>query len=401
MDDQDANGGSGPGDTSTSAGEKVMGTLSSSALERLVARSSNIITVLGADGSLRFSSGGALSTLGIHVGIEPGADAFSVVHPDELAAAHASFDDLLLGKIGREKPLEFRIRSKDGAWHYMEAFAESHFDDPEIAGMVIYSHDVTERHQWTEERERLLDELRARAAELADNARRRDELVAAIAHELRTPVTALSGFFELLADELGAGGPEEGSKVEEYLRLTDGALRRLVRLTGDLEFLGSDGQHELELRLAPLDVAAIAHRSTDGARRSAAAMGIDLRTSIQAGPTLVGDDDRIGQVIDNLLSNAIKFTPRGGRVVLVVEPTEVGWLIECQDSGIGVPEGEADYLLDRYFRASNVRTGDVSGTGIGLSVVKTIVDGHGGTIGVRSKEGDGTTVTVRLANPTG
>ncbi len=370
--------------------------LAYSLLERLLERSDTIITVLEPDGSLRWSAGGALSVFGEHVGMQPGEDALSAVHPDEIVRARASFEDLLTGRVRREEPLEFRVGTRQGRWHYMEAFAESLLDDPDIAGIVVYAHDVTERHEWTEERDRLLDELRARASELAINAAHREELMAALAHELRTPLTTISGFCELLADEMGGGDGHQGSSVQEYLAMINDAVRRLVRLTGDLEFLSEVGPGGLRLKSEPVDVASVAGRSVDRARRPAASKRIDLRTSIRQGPQLLGDEDRIGQAVDNLLSNAIKFTPTGGRIDLQVLPTSSGWLIQCDDTGIGVPDEEVRLVLDRFYRGSNARAAAVAGSGIGLSVVRAIVEGHRGTIRVSSDQGAGTTVTVTL-----
>ena len=181
-----------------------------------------------------------------------------------------------------------------------------------------------------------------------------------------------------------------------YLAMINDAVRRLVRLTGDLEFLSEVGPGGLRLKSAPVDVASVARRSVDRARRPAASKRIDLRTSIRHGPELVGDEDRIGQVVDNLLSNAIKFTPSGGRVDLQVSPLSSGWRIQCGDTGIGVPDEEVRLVLDRFYRGSNARAAAVAGSGIGLSVVRAIVEGHRGAIDVESEEGAGTRVTVTL-----
>ncbi len=367
-----------------------------SVLERLLERADTIITVLEADGALRWSAGGALSVFGAHVGLEAGEDALSVIHPDEVGRARASFEDLLAGRVGRDQPLEFRIRTTEGRFHYMEAFAESLLDDPDIGGIVVYAHDVTERHDWMEERDRLLEELRGRADELAINAAHREELMAALAHELRTPLTTISGFCELMTEEIVTSDERPSSVVQEYLATINDAVRRLVRLTGDLEFLSEVGPGGLRLKSAPVDVATVARRSVDRARRTAASKKVDLHTSIRRGPELMGDEDRIAQVVDNLLSNAIKFTPSGGRVDLRVSPVDSGWRIQCNDTGIGVPDEELRLVLDRFYRGSNARTASVAGSGIGLSVVRAIVEGHRGTIRIDSEEGAGTRVTVTL-----
>jgi signal transduction histidine kinase len=110
--------------------------------------------------------------------------------------------------------------------------------------------------------------------------------------------------------------------------------------------------------------------------------------------TLWADQSRLAQVLDNLLSNAIKFTPEGGKVVVGVSSSNQTAHLEVSDTGVGIPEDEAERLFQRFFRASTAK--DISGTGLGLSIVKSIVEAHGGTISVNSRVAVGTTVAVDL-----
>jgi signal transduction histidine kinase len=114
------------------------------------------------------------------------------------------------------------------------------------------------------------------------------------------------------------------------------------------------------------------------------------------GEPIVGDVDRLGQVLDNLLSNAIKFTPAGGRVSVTAVPDPQGWMIEVSDTGIGIPEDEQDRLFSEFYRASNSRTDRTPGTGLGLVISRLIVDRHGGDLRLISEEGRGSTAVLRL-----
>src|SRR5262249_43497656 len=123
--------------------------------------------------------------------------------------------------------------------------------------------------------------------------------------------------------------------------------------------------------------------------------GVELTTQVDAAG-VAGDAGRLGQVVDNLLSNAIKFTPEDGQVS--VELTNGGGeaTLVIRDTGMGVPEDEGDRLFGKFFRASTVLDQKIPGVGLGLSICKAIVEGHGGEIAIASSEGDGTTVTVTL-----
>jgi two-component system phosphate regulon sensor histidine kinase PhoR len=108
---------------------------------------------------------------------------------------------------------------------------------------------------------------------------------------------------------------------------------------------------------------------------------------------------RLGQVLDNLLANAVKFTPEGGRVELRVGPRGTGIGIDVADTGMGIPAAEAEQLFERFFRTSNATDQAVPGTGLGLTIVKALVDAHGGRISVDSVEGSGTTFRIDLPGP--
>ncbi len=117
-------------------------------------------------------------------------------------------------------------------------------------------------------------------------------------------------------------------------------------------------------------------------------------------PDVVGDRDRLGQTVDNLISNALKFTPEGRAITVRVHDTEAGVSIAVCDEGAGIPAEDLGRLFERFYRSSSASRRAVPGVGLGLSIVQTIVEAHGGTVRIDSTEGEGTTVTLLLPHHT-
>jgi signal transduction histidine kinase len=222
--------------------------------------------------------------------------------------------------------------------------------------------------------------------------RLRDAFVAAVSHELRTPLTSISGFLELLADE----EHELGETGRGYLAVIRRSTDRLQRIVEDLLLVAQIQAHRLELRLGSADLAEIASAAAEAARPAAEEKEIALEVDAEAPITLVADAQRLGQVLDNLVSNAIKFTDRGGSVTVQVTSGDTWAGVSVTDTGVGIPLEEQGGLFSRFFRASTATTRAIPGTGLGLVIARAIVDEHGGRIALRSREGEGTQVTVTL-----
>ena len=172
--------------------------------------------------------------------------------------------------------------------------------------------------------------------------------------------------------------------------------RRLLRLVGDLLFVAQFEAGKLALELAAVDVAAIAADAVEAAGPRARGREIALSLSAEPTPLAAGDADRLAQAFDNLISNAIKFTPAGGRVDVRVWVRGDVAHAEFEDTGVGIPAGEQELLFRRFFRATTATEHAIPGVGLGLTIVKAIVEGHGGRIDVRSERGAGTTFHVLL-----
>jgi signal transduction histidine kinase len=222
--------------------------------------------------------------------------------------------------------------------------------------------------------------------------RLRDAFVAAVSHELRTPLTSVSGFLELLGDE------EDSLALtgRTYLTAARRGTARLQRIVEDLLLVAQIEADLLELHTEPVDLAELAADAVEEASAAAAEKRIAITLDADVSLPLEADAARLRQVLDNLLSNAIKYTPAGGEVVLSTSDSEGRRRIEISDNGIGVPQDELGQLFSRFYRASTATRRAIPGTGVGLVIARAIVESHGGTISLESREGEGTRVTVTL-----
>ena len=222
--------------------------------------------------------------------------------------------------------------------------------------------------------------------------RLRDAFVTAVSHELRTPLTSVSGFLELLGDE------EDSLALtgRTYLTAARRGTARLQRIVEDLLLVAQIEADLLELHTEPVDLAELAAEAVEDARAAATEKRVSITLETEGPLFLEADAARLRQVLDNLLSNAIKYTPTGGAVVLSTSDSDGRRRIEVSDNGIGVPHDELGQLFSRFYRASTATRRAIPGTGVGLVIVRAIVEGHGGTISLESKEGEGTRVTVTL-----
>ena len=229
--------------------------------------------------------------------------------------------------------------------------------------------------------------------QLVEADRLKDEFVALISHDLRTPLTSIIGYVELSLEDVE---PPLDEERRGYLQIVSRSSERLLRLVDDLLFVARLQAGRLILERSDLDLCTIAAQSAQEARPRAEAKQLTLEF-IGGSPVMVeGDKGRLFQLLDNLISNAIKFTPEGGRVEVRAVPADSVALLEVSDTGIGLGPDEAELVFDRFFRSSRVVAQQVPGTGLGLFIARAIVEAHGGTIAASTRAGGGTTFHVEL-----
>jgi signal transduction histidine kinase len=248
----------------------------------------------------------------------------------------------------------------------------------------------------------LLRELAGRAALAVDNARLlhdateavrlRDDFLAIASHDMRTPLAAVLGYVELARRRSVRGGGD--AKLVEYLDAAHRMTGRLTELVGDLLDLSllSSGR-PLALEQEPLDLRTMSAQVVEEHRRLHTTHAFTLAAP-EVPVTVRSDARRLQRVLDNLLSNAVKYSPDGGTITVRVANDGETASIAVTDEGIGIPEHDLPHLFARYARGSNA--GVVRGTGLGLAGSREIIDQLGGSITVESREGKGSTFTVRL-----
>ncbi|GAA1354462.1 sensor histidine kinase [Streptomyces beijiangensis] len=238
-----------------------------------------------------------------------------------------------------------------------------------------------------------LDALEERNHHLAELADERARFTAAVSHDLRTPLTSVSSFCELLATD------EQNPLTDEhriYVGIIAKSAERMLRIIGDLLLITHLETRSLALDLGDVDVSDLCTTTVAELAPVAAAAQVTLRCEAGSGPLLHGDRHRLRQVLDNLVGNAIKFTPKGGEASLSCRYETAGrrWTLTVADNGIGIPEDQQEGVFGQFRRAAN--SAGFQGSGLGLSIARGLVERHGGTVALAGAEGVGTTVTVTL-----
>ena len=243
------------------------------------------------------------------------------------------------------------------------------------------------------ERKVLLDSERQARAEAERTSQMKDEFLATLSHELRTPLTAILGWAQVL--RRGSRGEDD---LHRGLQTIERNARAQAQLIEDLLDMSSITSGKVQLEMVPLAPAAIAAAAIDTVLPAAEAKHIQVERDFDPAPGMVaGDANRLQQIIWNLLTNALKFTPRGGTVRVGVRRDGEYIAISVEDSGIGIAAGFLDHVFERFRQADATTTRKHGGLGLGLSIVKHLVEQHGGTVSAASEgEGRGARFTVRL-----
>jgi two-component system phosphate regulon sensor histidine kinase PhoR len=219
----------------------------------------------------------------------------------------------------------------------------------------------------------------------------RQDFVANISHELRTPIASLKALVETLQD----GAIADKSVAEDFLYRMQVETDKLAQMVSELGELSRIESGDFSIKVEPLDIAVVAARVAERLRAQAERAMLSLNLDVAIGlPHIMGDENRIEQVLVNLVHNAIKFTPQGGRVTISLGVENDAVSISVSDTGIGIPADDLPRIFERFYKVDRARSG--GGTGLGLAIAKHIVQAHGGDIRVASEEGKGSTFTFSL-----
>lgn len=334
---------------------------------------------------------------------------FEVFYPADAVADNFPQKELKeAARVGRFEDEGWRIR-KDGSRFWANVVITALHDHAgKLVGFAKVTRDLTSRREaeeqarqlaaeqaahaeaaaQNEELQRLNEELESALALAEHSTRVRDDVLAVVAHDLRNPVHTV----------LGAAGVVEviptGEAHNRHVQMIQRAARRMERLISDLLDVASIENGTLSVRTAPVDLTALVSDAVEMVGPQARERNIDIEREIEPGiPTVMGDHDRLMQVLSNLLGNGIKFTPEGGKVRLRLARIEDEVVVSVADNGVGISPTDLPHVFDRFWRARDTKS---KGVGLGLSIASGIVEAHGGRIWAESELGVGTTMTFAL-----
>jgi signal transduction histidine kinase len=274
--------------------------------------------------------------------------------------------------------------------------SESHIARVNRAARALAQGDLSTRvpEDGDAEARELARSFNTMAASLQESERAKDEFFALVSHELRTPLTSIIGYVQLVLDDEALG-----SDAQRFLEIVERNAQRLLRLVGDMLFVAQVEAGRLSLHHEPVVLHGVLADSLDAARPAAERLGVTLELVVEPGSgpdTVIGDRDRLAQALDNLISNALKFCARGDVVTVHRTRADGQAIVEVIDTGDGIPDIEQQQVFDRFHRSATAIDRGVPGAGLGLAVVKTVVEAHDGTVELHSAVGEGTTVRVAL-----
>ncbi|HXX68325.1 MAG TPA: PAS domain-containing sensor histidine kinase [Polyangiaceae bacterium] len=248
-----------------------------------------------------------------------------------------------------------------------------------VEGVMTFDLDVTETVRTRHEMERV--------------SRAKDEFLATVSHELRTPLNAISGWASMLRRK-----PREEDKVDRGLEVIQRNARAQARIVSDLLDVSRIICGKLELKLKAVQMLAAVLGAADVVKPAADGKGVRLIVDLD--PRIgvaIADPDRLQQIVWNLLTNAVRFTPRGGRVTVSGDRTALGIVLRVRDTGTGIPRDKLAHIFERFMQVDSSTTRAHGGLGLGLAIVRHLVEAHGGDVEAQSEGiGRGATFTVTL-----
>lgn len=317
---------------------------------------------------------------------------YSILHPDDRDRTRRAIEACVHGR--QPYDIEYRTVSPTGEIRWVRATGRTYYNERgEPVRFDGTTQDVTDARAKAEERQALLESERLARAEAERASRMKDEFLANLSHELRTPLNAILGWAQLLSRD-----NDDKATLEEGLAVIERNARVQTQLIEDLLDMSRIISGTIRLDVQAVDAASIIDAALETVMPAAQAKGIRLQKVLDphAGP-IAGDPGRLQQVVWNLLSNAIKFTPKDGRVQVLLERVNSHVEISVADTGIGIDPGFLPHMFERFRQADASTTRRHGGLGLGLAIVKQLVELHGGTIRAKSPgEGHGSTFTIVL-----
>ena len=276
-----------------------------------------------------------------------------------------------------------------GRWFELTA---SRVGAPELHHVAVLFKDISLRRQRDENKAKMLAAEQAARREAENANRLKDEFLATVSHELRTPLNAMLGWVSLLRD--GRVGPDKTATALETIERNARAQAQLIE---DLLDVSRILEGKMRLDIDAIDPQVVIEAAIETVRPAANAKGVRLQATLSSGGIIMGDPHRLQQMVWNLLANAVKFTPRGGRVQIVVLQLDSSVEISVTDTGTGITPDFLPFVFDRFRQADGSSTRLQGGLGLGLAIVRHLTEMHGGTVSASSEgTGKGARFTIML-----
>jgi PAS domain S-box-containing protein len=307
-----------------------------------------------------------------------------LVHPDDLPAVNRMARDVRLAP-GAIATSEGRFLHADGSWRWVEIVGVNHTDNPSVNGIVYNVREITERKDAEQAMTRALELQQQANEELVALGKDRAEFLAMLAHDLRTPLTAVLGLTDLLRSRQQAD-PE----MTRYLDTISSNAGRLSRLVSEMLHAESLEARLSRIEREPASLNEIVSVSAASVR--AAWPGHEIRLELAPSlPEIIADRDAMIRALTNLVANAVTYSPGGEPVMVSTRQTATLVEVEVRDRGVGIPAANLERIFDRHVRVRSHSTRDIEGFGLGLPIVRAIARAHGGDVTVDSAEGTGST----------
>ena len=363
----------------------------------LIERGSDVITILDAEGVIRYESPSIERRLGHRAEDRLGERASRYVHPEDLRAVTAAFGRAL---DGQAVSVECRAARRDGSWRDVEAVFTNLLDHPAVGGIVVNWRDIGERKRAEEERARYVHELaRARDQALA-STRAKSMFLANMSHEVRTPMNVIIGMTDMVLDT------DLRSDQRANLERVRAAAIGLLAIINDILDASKIEAGKLTIEAVDMDLRRTLVEAAGLLVPAASAKGLSLTCVIEPDvPAQVkGDPVRVRQTLVNLVGNAVKFTDRGAITVearvLRRASSHVVVRVSVIDTGIGIPPERQAGLFESFAQGDDSTTRVYGGTGLGLAICRQLVTLMGGHMGLESQPGRGSTFWFELTMPT-
>jgi PAS domain S-box-containing protein len=344
---------------------------------------------VGPDGTILWANQAELQLLGYS------SEEYIGHHISEFHADRPVIDDMLAQLLRGEDLYDCpaRLRCKDGSIKHVMIHSNGYFEDGRFVYSRCFTRDVTPQKTSEASQKKILETERAARAEAERVSRMKDEFLATLSHELRTPLNAIFGWTQIIKES--ASKPEV---VSEGIAVIDRNVRAQTQLIQDLLDMSRIISGKIRLEMKQIHLAPVLEAAYAAIRPAADAKGIQVRKILDsfAGPVFA-DAERIQQVVWNLLTNAVKFTPAGGKIDLLLERLNSHLEITVSDSGEGISPQFLPHVFERFRQADSSTARKHGGLGLGLSIVKQLVDLHDGAISAKSAgEGKGSSFIVSL-----